>query len=188
MNFDDLTNNYMNIMYNSPYYSNFNHKNFFRNVDIDNFLKKYNINISSCNDLIKNHNKNFKAQMKLLHFVIQISTPLNKKKIYSDNYDFFNIQPELINIDSMRLLCRRNDLPIHSGSYGDYPHFTLEITANNISNNYHLYLNGALSINKYKFYSISIPIDLFDSHINSIKNKPKNNKKLSASAKPFIPK
>ncbi len=181
------TEEHMQQMYNSPYYINYNHKTFFKNVDVDNFLKKYKINTSACTELKKNNEDEFNKQMKLLHFLFNISTPLNDNKIYNDNYfiDYNNYNMGLIKINSISLVCRRNDLPIHIGSFGDFPHFTLEITTNSSRKNYHLYLNGCLTLSKQQIYSVPIPEQLFDSHIKSLKGESSN--KLRANAAPFTP-
>jgi hypothetical protein len=181
------TEQYMEQMYNSSYYTDYNHKKFFKNVNIDDFLKKYKINTSACKGVKQDKKDEFNEQMKLLHFLFQISTPLNDNKIYNDNYfiDYNNYNMGLIKINSINLVCKRNDLPIHIGSFGDFPHFTLEITTNNSRKNYHLYLNGCLTLNKNQFYSVPIPEQLFDSHIKTLKGDSSN--KLRANATPFTP-
>lgn len=181
------TEQYMEQMYNSSYYTGYNHKKFFKNVNIDDFLKKYKINTSACKGVKQDKKDEFNEQMKLLHFLFQISTPLNDNKIYNDNYfiDYNNYNMGLIKINSINLVCKRNDLPIHIGSFGDFPHFTLEITTNNSRKNYHLYLNGCLTLSKQQIYSVPIPEQLFDSHIKTLKGDSSN--KLRANATPFTP-
>lgn len=181
------TEQYMEQMYNSSYYTDYNHKKFFKNVNIDDFLKKYKINTSACKGVKQDKKDEFNDQMKLLHFLFQISTPLNDNKIYNDNYfiDYNNYNMGLIKINSINLVCKRNDLPIHIGSFGDFPHFTLEITTNNSRKNYHLYLNGCLTLSKQQIYSVPIPEQLFDSHIKTLKGDSSN--KLRANATPFTP-
>ena len=181
------TEQYMEQMYNSSYYTDYNHKKFFKNVNIDDFLKKYKINTSACKGVKQDKKDEFNEQMKLLHFLFQISTPLNDNKIYNDNYfiDYNNYNMGLIKINSINLVCKRNDLPIHIGSFGDFPHFTLEITTNNSRKNYHLYLNGCLTLSKQQIYSVPIPEQLFDSHIKTLKGDSSN--KLRANATPFTP-
>ena len=181
------TEQYMEQMYNSSYYTDYNHKKFFKNVNIDDFLKKYKINTSACKGVKQDKKDEFNDQMKLLHFLFQISTPLNDNKIYNDNYfiDYNNYNMGLIKINSINLVCKRNDLPIHIGSFGDFPHFTLEITTNSSRKNYHLYLNGCLTLSKHQVYSVPIPEQLFDSHIKTLKGDSSN--KLRANATPFTP-
>ena len=190
MDFKQLTGIYMREMYNSPYYIEYNHKTFFKNVDVDKFLKEYKINVSACKELKNDFENEFNEQMKLLHFLFQISSPLNDKNIYNNNYDFYGYT-QISKITNISLVCKRNDLPVHVGAYGDAPHFTLEITTNNTRNNYHLYLNGCLTLGKNQFYSMPIQEQFYDYYINSKKNnisKTKKNKKLNPTAKPFVPK
>ena len=186
MDFKQLTIIYMNNMYNSPYYLNYNHKTFFKNVDVDKFLKEYKINTSACKELKNDFSNEFNEQMKLLHFLFNISSPLNDKSIYNNNYDFYGYT-QTSKITNISLVCKRNDLPVHIGAYGDTPHFTLEITTNDSRKNYHLYLNGCLTLGRYQYYSLPIQEQFFNSYI-TLKKNTKKNTKLNPTAKPFIPK
>ena len=138
MNSNMSTEQYMEQMYNSSYYTDYNHKKFFKNVNIDDFLKKYKINTSACKGVKQDKKDEFNDQMKLIHFLFKISTPLIDNKIYNYNYfiDYNNYNMGIIKINSINLVCKRNDLPIHIGSFGDFPHFTLEITTNNSRKNW----------------------------------------------------
>ena len=186
MDFKQLTRIYMNNMYNSPYYLNYNHKTFFKNVDVDKFLKDFKINTSACTELKNDFSNEFNEQMKLLHFLFYISIPLNDKIIYNNNYDFYGYT-QTSKITNISLVCKRNDLPVHVGAYGDTPHFTLEITTNDSRKNYHLYLNGCLTLGRDQYYSLPIQEQFFNSYITSKKNT-NTKKKLNPTAKPFTPK
>ena len=189
MDFRQLTEIYMRDMYNSPYYLEYNHKTFFKNVDVDKFLKDYKINTSACTELKKEFKNEFNEQMKLLHFLFHISSPLNDKNIYNNDYDFYGYT-QTSKITNISLVCKRNDLPIHVGAFGDTPHFTLEITTNNSRNNYHLYLSGCLTLDRQQFYSMPIQEQFFNYYITSKRGTKtkKNTKKLNPTAKPFTPK
>lgn len=183
MNNRDQNDMLFNIINGSPHFKN--NYTYFNNISADGineFLKVYNVNISNCK--IKNEDiKEFYIQLKILRYLILISSPLNMMDIYTTNYDIYGYEPELSKINEINLICKRNELPIHVGAYGDSPHFTLEIVTNKTRNNYHLYLNGVLTSGISQIYSSPIPMQFYKPYI---KEQKKN--KLSAKAKPFVPK
>lgn len=183
MNNRDQNDMLFNIINDSPHFKN--NYTYFNNISIDSinqFLKEYKINISN-SKINDNDMKDFYIQLKILRYLILISSPLNMLNIYTTNYDMYGFEPELSKINEINLICKRNELPIHIGAYGDSPHFTLEIVTNRTRNNYHLYLNGVLTSGVSQIYSYPIPMQFFKPYI---KQQKKN--KLSAKAKPFVPK
>lgn len=160
---DSFTDYYLlHWLYNSPYYTALNHKTYFNNVNVPTFLEKFNINTNTCKNL---NQVELRKQLKLLHFLIHTSYPLVDNRI--SVYDQFH------NIKGVKLLCRRYEMPLHEGAWGDAPHFTLEIkTHGGPPMTCHLYLSGLLTANSLVLSSAQ-PLEYFDHSVRELKRKNK---------------
>lgn len=94
---------------------------------------------------------NLNQQLLSLAQIFALSYPLNHKMIYETPFNP-NYPPKAIAIKKIKLMCRRDELPIHVSTYGDEPHFSLQI--NDIPGNFHLYLDGRLTQGFGLMYSL----------------------------------
>lgn len=148
-------------LYRSPYYTALNHKTYFKDVNVAAFLEDFKINTNTCKNLRQTE---LRKQLKLLHFLMHISYPLINNTI--------SVYNQLYNIERIKLLCHRTEMPLHQGAWGDAPHFTLEIKAGGILMNCHLYLSGLLTSNSMVL-SNAQPLESFDYQIRYWKEKKK---------------